>query len=282
MPVASSPLSQQALAELIERGNGCDRAFVDALLRMDWARSNDTAQRAALSELHAALRAAALRAHTSLRAQIAQGSRRGPTLRRLFDAVPFFERDHFVEEVLGIAYPPLDEVDLTSSEQMTYSPAGYDEIVHAFDLTQLGPGDSFMDLGSGLGKALLLATLLTGAQSTGVDCDGRLCEHGRAAASELCLPEVELRHGDARAVASADVDVVFMYLPFAGEVLATVMQRLLDEAREPRTRSRRRFVCTGPLALARYPELAAVGAAKSWLNVYAWREGARRQKLGRQ
>ena len=272
MTVASSPLSQQALAELIERGDGSDRAFVDALLRMDWARSKDTAQRAALSDLHAALRVAALRAHAPVRAQIAQGSLRGAALRRLFDAVPPFERDHFVEEVLGIAYPPLDELALTSSELMTYSPAGYDEVVHALDLTQLGPGDGFLDLGSGLGKTLLLATLLTGAQSTGLDCDRRLCEQGRAAAAELCLAEVQLQHGDARRAASADFDVVFMYLPFAGEVLATVMQRLLDDARLPRTRTRQRCLCTAPLELARYPELAAVGSAKSWLNVYAWRE----------
>jgi protein-L-isoaspartate O-methyltransferase len=259
------------LAELIERGNGRDRAYVDAIVRMEWARSQDPGQRTQLGELHAALQEAALRSHAALRQQIAQGRLRASTLRPLFEAVPLFERDHFVEEVLGIAYPPLEEPALLTSEHMTYAPSGYDEIVHAFDLTQLGPGDRFLDLGAGLGKVAILATLLTGAESSGVESDARLCDLGRAAAIQLGVPGVQLRRGDAREASSTDADVVFMYLPFAGEALTRVMDRLRADGGRPRTRTRPRFLCTGPLDPARYPELVPVGAAKSWLNVYAWR-----------
>jgi protein-L-isoaspartate O-methyltransferase len=264
-------LSAPGLAELIEHGDGSDRAFVDAVLRMEWARNQDPGYRAKLAELHAALQANALRSHAALRQEITQGRVRASGLRRQFDDVSRFERDHFVEEVLGIAYPPLEERALVTSEHMTYSPSGYDEIVHAFELTQLGPGDRFLDLGSGLGKVVMLAALLTGAQSAGVECDSQLCERGRAAAAELAVPRVQVRLGDARETSSANADVVFMYLPFGGDALARVMDRLLADGRRPRTRARRRFLCTGPLDPARYPELVLVGAAKYWLHVYGWR-----------
>jgi protein-L-isoaspartate O-methyltransferase len=259
------------LAELIEQGNGGDRAFVDALVRMEWSRSNDAGQRAELYGLHAGLQTAALRRHADLREQIAQGRLRGVALGRLFEEAPLLERDHFVEEVLGIAYPPLEEQALVTSEHMTYAPSGYDEIAHALALTQLGPGDRFLDLGSGLGKVVMLAALLTGAESAGVECDARLCELGRTAAVALGLSNVQLLPGDAREVSSADADVVFMYQPFAGEALARVMQCLLEDGRQPRARARQRFLCTGPLDTTRYSDLVPVGAAKSWLNVYVWR-----------
>ena len=261
-----------AWAELIERGDGRDRAFVDALMRMEWARNQDPVQRVELVERHATLRAAALRSHAALREQIAQGRLDARAIRRVFDDVPQFERDHFVEEVLGIAYPPLEEPTLLTSEHMPYAPSGYDEIVHAFDLTELGPRDRFLDLGSGLGKVLVLAALLTGAESAGVESDARLAELGRAAAADLAVPRVQLRLGDARETSSADADVVFMYLPFAGETLASVMDRLSTDSRRPRARIHRpRFLCTGPLDLTRYPTLAPFGASKSWLNVYVGR-----------
>ena len=264
-------LGPEALAELIERGDGSDRAFVDALLRMEWSRCNDAGQRTELGELHGALQAAGLRSHATLRRQIAQGQLRGGALRDLFDDVPRLERDHFVEEALGIAYPPLEEPALVTSEHMTYAPSGYDEIVHALELTRLGPGDRFLDLGSGLGKVVMLAALLTGAASSGVESDPQLCELGRGAAAALGVPGVQLLRGDAREASGADADVVFMYLPFAGEVLARVMERLLEEGRRPRACARQRFLCTAPLDTTRYSELVPVGAAKSWLNVYAWR-----------
>jgi protein-L-isoaspartate O-methyltransferase len=268
LPTSFGP---EALAELIERGDGSDRAFVDALLRMEWSRCNDTGQRAELGELHRALQAAGLRVHATMRGQIAQGQLRGAALRELFDDVPRLQRDHFVEEVLGIAYPPLEEPALVTSEHMTYAPSGYEEIVHAFELTQLGPGDHFLDLGSGLGKVVMLAALLTGAASSGVESDPQLCELGRGAAAALGAPGVQLLRGDAREASGADADVVFMYLPFAGAGLVRVMERLRQDARRPRARPRQRFLCTGPLDLVRFPGVTPVGAAKSWLNVYAWR-----------
>ena len=250
------------LRELTQRGTAADRAYADALLRMAWARSADAQERAPLSLVLDELRTASRQSHASLRARIVSGELRGPRLRERLDAVPALERDHFVEEMLGIAYPPLDE-RAPGTDLMSYAPSGYDEIVYAFDQTGLGPSDRLLDLGAGLGKVVMLAELLTGAASVGIEYDAQLCELAHDACRELGLQSVQIRAQDARALSSFEADVVFMYLPFSGEVLATVMQRLLA------TPARPRHLCTGAFDLARYPELAPVGAPQSWLNVYA-------------
>jgi SAM-dependent methyltransferase len=263
------PIEPAALCALLEGDRAADRAFVDAMIRIGWSRTSDPAQRAELAQLHAATCAAALQSHAQLRAQIASGRLRGAALRQYFDELPLLERDHVVEELLGIAYPPLDEPAL-ARELVGYSPSGYDEIVHALDVTELGDGDSFFDLGCGLGKAMMLAALLNGAASSGVDCNPRLCELGQRAALELGLQRVRFRLGDARAVPLPDADVSFMYLPFTGQALTTVLTRLLARAR-PAPGGRRRFLCCGALDLAQMPDLVAAGPARSWLHVYAWR-----------
>jgi SAM-dependent methyltransferase len=191
-------------------------------------------------------------------------------LRRHFDEVPLSERDHFVEEVLGIAYPPLEE-PIAEPELLGYAPSGYDEIVHAFDVTRLAAGDRFLDLGSGTGKAVMLAELLAGARSTGVERTRSLHEMAATASNELGLRDARCLHGDARDALIDDPDVVFMYLPFTGAVLATVMARVMENGRRRAPQTRRRYLCGGPLDASRHCELVAAGPSRSWLHVYAWR-----------
>jgi protein-L-isoaspartate O-methyltransferase len=266
-----------SLRALLEGDCAADRAFVDAMIRLEWSRTDDRARQAELEQLRTATRAAARRSHAALRAQIASGALRGAALRRCFEERPLLERDHFVEELLGIAYPPLHEPAL-ARELVGYSPSGYDEIVYALDVTQLGPGQRFFDVGCGLGKPALLAALLTGASSVGIDCNALLCEHGQSSARELGLDEVAFRPGDARDAPLEEADVAFMYLPFTGDVLSRVMDRLMAQAR-PSPSGRRRYLCCGALDLHRFPELELAAPARSWLHVYAWRTGRPGAKL---
>lgn len=259
------------LRDLAERGSGHDRAFVDGVLRMRWARAgagDERAERAELAGLHDLVIAAAARAHESLRARITVGALRGSALRARLEEGPSDERDHFVEEVLGVAYPPLAEA-APERELITYCPSGYDEIVHALDVTGLAPGDRFLDIGSGAGKAVLLSALLHGAKGLGIERDEAVFRLSTSAAKDL---DVEARFvlGDARAASWQEpADVVFMYLPFTGGTLAAVLRGLLDAARtwaQPP-----RFLCAGALDLGPYPELVPAGEPRSWLHVYAWR-----------
>ena len=264
------PPDPASLRALLASGNARDRAFVDALIRMGLGRSSNAAQRAELSALHEAVRAAALSEHAELRAEIAAASLSGAALRRLLDDVPRLERDHFLEELLGIAYPPL-EASMAAPELIGYAPSGYDEIAYALELTGLGPGGRFLDIGSGLGKAVMLATLLTGATSRGVERDPQLHAMAEGAARSLALIDAHFDLGDALETSMPEVDVVFMYLPFTGATLARMLERLLEAGRARPARAGERFLCTAALDLPRYPELAPVGAARSWLQVYSWR-----------
>jgi len=260
-----------ALAGLVEDGSARDRAFADAIIRMRWPRARASADREAaeLEQLHRRLRPAANRAHTQLRAAIASGACVGDELQHHFDAQPLLERDHVVEEVLGIAYPPLEQVEL-DRDLMAFTPSCYDEIRHAFDATGLGAGDRFLDIGSGTGKAVLLASLLRGATSTGIECDRGLHDVAGASARELRIASTDLIHGDARETPLGDADVLFMYVPFTGKVMTAVMDRIAAQQRPPRSGGRRRFLCAAALDLERYKELTPVATPMSWLNVYAW------------
>lgn len=262
------------LRALVDRGDGRDRAFVDGMIRMAWSRAHAAKERTALGVLHDALREASLRSHEAIRREIASGARRRDELRAYFDAVPVFERDHHVEEVLGIAYPPLDEPAL-GPELLAYAPSGYDEIVHAFDTTKLREGDRFLDVGAGTGKAVLLAALLSGATCVGIECNRALNDVAESASRQLRVETARFDHRDAReAPFDDDVDVVFMYLPFTGTALSTVMDRLLERwGRSSASRRRERFLCAGALD-ARYAELVTAAPSKSWLHVYAWRTPA--------
>ena len=263
-------LKPEVLRELVDRGDGKDRAFADAMIRMAFARASAPEVHDELRALHVELGAASLRSHAPLRAAIAAGTCRGDALRRRFDEVPLLERDHFVEEVLGIAYPPLEQ-DALGPELVSYSPSGYDEIVHALDVTGLDAGDHFLDVGSGAGKAVLLANLLTGAASSGLECDRSLHELASVASDALGVTGARFRRGDAREVPLEDADVVFMYIPFTGGALAAVMDRLVDRAGRRGGPRRRRFLCAGALDTRRYDALVAAGPPRSWLHVYAWR-----------
>lgn len=235
------------VAELIARGSAADRAFADGVIRM---------RRAELGHLHPRLQARANEAHAELRGRIA-GGLRGPELRALFEAAP--DRDHFVEEVLGIAYPPLEEQAL-GPELTPYMPSGYAEILHAIDATGLARGQRFVDVGAGLGKAVLLAELLTDAECTGLELDPTLARLASDAAAALGL-RARVTCGDARTAPLPPVDVMFLYLPFTGSVLAEVLARIAC-----------RYLCAGPLDAAKHPRLAdlrAVGEPRSWLQVYA-------------
>jgi protein-L-isoaspartate O-methyltransferase len=266
MPPPALP-TLDALQELLASGEVSERAYVDGALRMYWARA-ESEQRGPITRLHEAVKLEARRAHASLRAEIAVGRARGAALEQRFMAVPPREREHYVEEVLGLAYPPLDEPAL-ERELIGYQPSGFDELSFAFEAVQLSAGQRFLDLGSGLGKAVLLADLLRGARAHGIEQDARLCAGAERAAADLGCRATFL-HADIRQVELDEADVVFMYLPFTGQVLRGVLERLLRPAGAA-ARKPPRFLCSAALDESAYPELQPVGPARSWLHVYAWR-----------
>ncbi len=157
-----------------------DRAFAASALALRRHAEDPTE----VARLYDRIRETARNAHADLRARMGDESfDRGELLAQLREA-PLEIRDHLIEEILDIAYPPLEEA-LLPREVIHYSPSGLSEILFTIENARLGPDKTFVDLGSGLGKVVLLVALLTGARAYGVEIDPRLVAHARAAAQAL-------------------------------------------------------------------------------------------------
>jgi SAM-dependent methyltransferase len=163
------------------------------------------------------------------RAEIRSGALRGAALRELVRSIAFCDRDAWVDELLGIEPPPPDIPDLPRGA-VPYLPCGVDEIVAMVQEVPVLPDDELVDLGSGLGRVAMLAHLLSGARTRGVEIQAPLVDRARARCAELGLTAASFVHGDA-ADTELDGSVFFLYAPFGGDTLARVVHRLQGVAR---------------------------------------------------
>jgi SAM-dependent methyltransferase len=168
------------------------------------------------------------RARTA-RAEIQSGALRGAALLELLLSVPFFDRDAWIDELLGIEQPPPDAPDLPRGS-VPYLPSGVEEILTTVLEVPVQPDDDFVDLGSGLGRVVLLAHLLSGARACGVEIQEHLVRSARARCDGLALGAVSFVHADAAGI-DLDGSVFFLYAPFNGEMLTRVLHRLEAVAR---------------------------------------------------
>jgi len=157
-------------------------------------------------------------------------SLRGPVLLERLLAVPVADQDAWADELLGIPEAPPDVPDLPRGA-VPYLPAGVEEILAMVREVPLGPGDELVDLGSGLGRVVILAHLLSGARARGVEIQAPLVECARGCCRKLGLgSEVSFLQADAAEV-ELDGSVFFLYSPFNGDTLARVTKRLEAVAR---------------------------------------------------
>jgi hypothetical protein len=168
------------------------------------------------------------RAHQA-RAEIRSGALRGAALQDLLRSVPFRDRDDWVDELLGFEEVPPDDADLPRGS-VPYLPCGVDEILATVRDAPVGPEDELVDLGSGLGRVVLLAHLLSGARGRGIEIQEHLVLRAREASERLALTDVVFAHANAADVA-LEGSVFFLYSPFNGAVLAAVLRRIEDVAR---------------------------------------------------
>lgn len=163
------------------------------------------------------------------RAELESGALRGAALLERLLAVPSFDRDVWLDELLGLEEPPPDVPDLPRGA-VPYLPCGVEEIVAAVLEVPLRAGDELVDLGSGLGRVVLLAHLLTGARASGVELQEPLVRSARARCAALGLTGVSFVHANA-AELELEGSVFFLYAPCNGELLGLVLGRLEAVAR---------------------------------------------------
>jgi SAM-dependent methyltransferase len=201
-----------------------------------------------------------LRAKTA-RAAIESGALRGGALVELILSIPFVDRDVWIDELLGFPAPPPDAPLPRGS--VPYLPCGVNEIMAMVREVPLGPDDELVDLGSGLGRVAIIAHLLSGARARGVEIQEHLVHAARARCAALALTRVSFIHANA-AELELDGSLFFLYAPFNGEMLRSVLRRVEAVAR----RRRAIIVCAVGLELHDVPWLVPRRRANVALSVY--------------
>lgn len=153
--------------------------------------------------------------------------------------LPAAEREAWVDRLLGLETPLNDGTDLPRG-CVPYLPCPVDALICALEQAQVGPRDVVVDVGSGLGRALVLTQLWTGARVIGVEVQAHLVALARELVTRTGLAGASLVHGDAsecvRSLPTATV--FFLYCPFSGERLRNLLAEL-----EALSRSRPLRIC---------------------------------------
>ena len=161
------------------------------------------------------------------RTELVAGALRGSALIERLLAVPFAERDAWCDELLGLELPPPDVPDLPRGA-VPYLPSGVEEILAMVREAPVLGDDELVDLGSGLGRVLILAHLISGARAHGIEIQAPLVAGARGHCAELGLG-VTFTHANAAEVA-LDGSRFFLYAPCNGGMLASVLDRIQEVA----------------------------------------------------
>jgi Histone methylation protein DOT1 len=138
-------------------------------------------------------------------------------------------RDELISGILQIREP--NETQMHREPEMVfYQPTPIRHILHLIKASSLSKSDIFVDLGSGLGHVALLASILTGAQSLGIEVEAAYAASAQECAQSLHLSHVRFIHQDARAADLSSGTVFYLYSPFTGSILADVLEKLRKES----------------------------------------------------
>jgi protein-L-isoaspartate O-methyltransferase len=148
----------------------------------------------------------------------------------------------------GDAQPEIQ--DVPEQEMVFYQPTPVRSVLALIDRAGIGPGDTFVDVGAGLGHVVLLVRLLTGARVRGLELEEGYCTHARRVAARLSIQDAVFDAGDAREAPLEGGTVYFLYTPFRGALLAQVLERLQTLARDRDLRICTLGPCTQEVARA--------------------------------
>jgi SAM-dependent methyltransferase len=199
-----------------------------------------------------------------MRAKILSGDWSPPAFRGVLAQTPFLERDAWVDRVLGIEDIPEDSEALPRG-CVPYLPCSANILLQLAEGGFLQPSDVFVDIGAGVGRAAILAHLLTGARAVGVEIQPALIKAARGIAASLGLSGVSFVEGDAtQAVETFSLgSMFFLYCPFSGERLMTLLSSLQKIAS-----TRRIYVCCIDLPLPEQRWLEPVCTSSMDFDLY--------------
>jgi Histone methylation protein DOT1 len=211
----------------------------------DSTRSTDSRIHKRAKALRTQLEAANAELCQSVRADIVRGTQLHTFLKWIQGSVTqngsgsplpgfgFDFRDELVSGVLQLREP--SEPNLPRSPEMVpYQPTPVRHILHLIAATALAEDDVFVDLGSGLGHVPLLVSMVTGAQSLGIEVQAAYVASARECAQSLRLSRLRFIPQDAREADLSSGTVFYLYSPFNGSILTDVLSALrMESTRRP-------------------------------------------------
>jgi SAM-dependent methyltransferase len=142
----------------------------------------------------------------------------------------FFERRYGIETSGEVS---LQELGLTHPEHSHYTPAGWLTLRHILRNSDIARDDVFLDLGSGKGRAVLVAAQYPFKRVIGVEISRDL--HTIATANirrnmhRLACRNIELVNRDVLEFeVPEDVTVTFLFNPFTGRTFISMIERILQ------------------------------------------------------
>jgi SAM-dependent methyltransferase len=135
----------------------------------------------------------------------------------------------------------LADLGLDAPDRVSYRAGGWLDLLRVLRPGEVGPGDAFLDLGSGKGRMLLLAARYPFRRIIGVELSESLTAIARRNLARSRLRprcrDIELVTGDALDFAIPDdITVVYLFNPFRDAIFDGVVRRL-EESVDRRPRS---------------------------------------------
>lgn len=136
-------------------------------------------------------------------------------------------RDDWVDQWFGLSEIPPDGSDLPRG-CVPYLPCAVDKLSLVIERARVCADDLFVDVGSGVGRAMMVVHLLTGAATVGFEIQAALAREATRVARALQLERVQTLHGDAEQLIArvAHASVFFFYCPFGGDRLLRVLHAI--------------------------------------------------------
>lgn len=174
------------------------------------------------------------------------------------------DRDLWLDLLWDIDEIPLDDPELPRG-CVPYLPCPVASVLDALDQAGVTSDDVFVDVGSGVGRAALLAHLMTGAGCIGLEIQPTLVRVAQARADWMGLDRLRFLQGDATArVRFITIGTVFfLYCPFGGDWLRHFLDGLAEVARARPIR-----VCCVDMPPLDAPWLARMPSASLGVDVY--------------
>lgn len=139
------------------------------------------------------------------------------------------DRDELVSGILALDEPGYAKT-AAEPEMVFYQPTPVRHILRLIALSALCAEDVLVDLGSGLGHVPLLASILTGTRSHGIEIEPAYVACAQQCAQSLHLARVTFTQQDAKTADLSTGTVFHLYTPFTGVMLAHVLERLRIES----------------------------------------------------